>query len=83
MTVFAQRLCAPQIAEKMGGPPDLVTSDLAPKLSGMREYDQALALELLMTALEFARARLRPGGAMVAKVLVAPRRPGTARSRST
>jgi 23S rRNA (uridine2552-2'-O)-methyltransferase len=58
------------IAEKIGGPADLVTSDLAPKLSGIRERDQALALELQMTALEFARAQLRPGGAMVAKVFM-------------
>ena len=43
------------IAEKIGGPADLVTSDLAPKLSGIRERDQTLALELQMTALEFAR----------------------------
>src|SRR5229473_1931244 len=46
------------IAEKIGGPADLVTSD------------QALALELQMTALEFARAQLRPGGGMVAKVFM-------------
>jgi 23S rRNA (uridine2552-2'-O)-methyltransferase len=58
------------IAEKIGGPADLVTSDLAPKLSGIRERDQTLALELQMTALEFARAQLRPGGAMVAKVFM-------------
>jgi len=58
------------IVEKIGGPADLVTSDLAPKLSGIRERDQALALELQMTALEFARAQLRPGGAMVAKVFM-------------
>jgi 23S rRNA (uridine2552-2'-O)-methyltransferase len=58
------------IAKNAGGPADLVTSDLAPKLSGIRERDQALALELLITALEFARAQLRPGGAMVAKVFM-------------
>ena len=58
------------IAEKIGGPANLVTSDLAPKLSGIRERDQALALDLLMTALEFAYAQLRPGGAIVAKVLM-------------
>jgi 23S rRNA (uridine2552-2'-O)-methyltransferase len=55
------------IAEKISVQADLVTSDLAPKLSGIKERDQALALELQMTALEFARAQLRPSGAMVAK----------------
>ncbi len=58
------------IAENASGPADLVMSDLAPKLSGIRERDQALALELQMTALEFASAQLRPGGAMVAKVFM-------------
>jgi 23S rRNA (uridine2552-2'-O)-methyltransferase len=58
------------IAEKISAQADLVTSDLAPKLSGIKERDQALALELQMTALEFARAQLRPGGAMVAKVFM-------------
>ena len=61
------------ITEKIGGPADLLTSDLAPKLSGIRERDQMLALELLMTALEFAQAQLRPGGAMVAKVFMGER----------
>src|SRR6266851_5347370 len=50
--------------------PNVVTIALAPKLSGIRERDQALALELQMTALEFARAQLRPGSAMVAKVFM-------------
>src|SRR5260370_3679018 len=34
------------IAEKIGGPAHLVTSDLAPQLSGIMERAQALALQL-------------------------------------
>ena len=55
------------LAGAMGAPADLVTSDLAPHLSGVAERDQARMLELSLAALECARAVLRPGGAMIAK----------------
>jgi 23S rRNA (uridine2552-2'-O)-methyltransferase len=55
------------VAEKLGGSADLVTSDLAPKLSGIAERDQARSMELIQTALDFARFALKPGGAMVVK----------------
>lgn len=58
------------IAAALGGPADLVTSDLAPKLSGITERDQARMLELAGAALECARALLRKGGAMVAKLFM-------------
>lgn len=58
------------VAEALGGPLDLITSDLSPKLSGIAERDQAQSLELLLSALAFARATLKPGGAMVAKVFM-------------
>lgn len=54
----------------LGGPADLVTSDLAPKLTGIRERDQAQTLELLEAAISVARATLKPGGAMVAKLFM-------------
>lgn len=58
------------ITEALGGPADLVTSDLAPKLSGVRERDQARMLELAEAALGCARGLLKPGGAMVAKLFM-------------
>lgn len=58
------------VGEKLGGSADLVTSDLSPKLSGIKERDQARSAELLETALEFARTILKPGGAMVAKLFM-------------
>jgi 23S rRNA (uridine2552-2'-O)-methyltransferase len=58
------------VVESLGGAADLVTSDLAPKLSGIRERDQALSLELITVAEEFAREALKPGGAMVAKLFM-------------
>ena len=54
-------------AAALGGAASLVTSDLAPKLSGIRERDQAASIALVEAAIEFARAVLKPGGAIVAK----------------
>jgi 23S rRNA (uridine2552-2'-O)-methyltransferase len=59
-------------AEAMGSAVDLVASDLAPKLSGVAERDQAKSRELLEAALNLARAVLKPGGAMIAKVFMGP-----------
>ena len=48
-------------------PVDLVISDMAPNLSGMREIDQPLAMYLTELAMEFACSTLRPGGVLVMK----------------
>ena len=48
-------------------PVDLVISDMAPNLSGMKEIDQPLAIYLTELALDFACATLRPGGALLMK----------------
>jgi 23S rRNA (uridine2552-2'-O)-methyltransferase len=61
-----------RVAEAVGRAADLVTSDLAPKLSGIAEHDQAKSRELLKAALDLARALLKPGGAMIAKVFMGP-----------
>lgn len=47
---------------------DLVLSDMAPNISGVDAADQAGTVHLAELALEFARARLKPGGALVAKL---------------
>ena len=56
--------------ERLGGPADLVTSDLAPKLTGIRARDEACVRELLDLSLAVAAQALRPGGAMVAKIFM-------------
>jgi len=56
----------------MGSAADLVTSDLAPKLSGIVERDQARSTQLLEAALGLARSSLKPGGAMIAKIFMGP-----------
>jgi len=58
------------VAEKLGGPADLIASDLAPKLSGIAARDQARSRELVEAALGLAQRLLRPGGAMVAKLFM-------------
>jgi 23S rRNA (uridine2552-2'-O)-methyltransferase len=48
-------------------PVDLVISDMAPNLSGMKDIDQPLATYLIELALEFACSNLRPSGAVIMK----------------
>ena len=49
-------------------PADAVLSDLAPRLSGHQDRDQAVSMELAVTALAAALELLRPGGAFVTKL---------------
>ncbi|MEX2489184.1 MAG: RlmE family RNA methyltransferase [Pseudomonadales bacterium] len=50
-----------------GQPVDLVISDMAPNLSGMKDVDQPRSAWLVELAVEYADRVLRPGGALVAK----------------
>jgi 23S rRNA (uridine2552-2'-O)-methyltransferase len=59
-----------RIKELIGGRADSVISDLAPRLSGIRDADTARTLELNRVALEVASRLLRPGGALVIKSFV-------------
>ena len=47
---------------------DLVVSDMAPNLSGMKEIDQPRVLYLAELALEMARTVLKQNGALLVKV---------------
>jgi 23S rRNA (uridine2552-2'-O)-methyltransferase len=62
----------PQVQEKMvgaaGGHVDVVLSDAAPNVSGVRVRDHALSIALVYAALTIARRALKPGGSFVAKV---------------
>jgi len=51
-----------------GRPVDLVLSDMAPNISGMKSVDQPRAMYLTELALDLARSVLRPGGGMLVKV---------------
>jgi 23S rRNA (uridine2552-2'-O)-methyltransferase len=59
-----------KIRELIGGPADSVISDLAPKLSGIRDADMARCLELNQTALNIAVNLLRPGGTLLIKSFI-------------
>lgn len=54
--------------ESLGGPFDVVISDMAPKTSGQRHADQYRSYELVMRALELSKTVLTPGGTFVAKI---------------
>ncbi|MFL6730019.1 MAG: RlmE family RNA methyltransferase [Sphingomicrobium sp.] len=58
-----------QLTEALGGPADLVLSDMAANTVGHQQTDHLRTMALVEAGLEFAIAVLRPGGAYVAKVL--------------
>jgi 23S rRNA (uridine2552-2'-O)-methyltransferase len=53
----------------LGGPADLVLSDMAANTVGHQQTDHLRTMALVEAGLEFAKEVLRPGGAYVAKVL--------------
>jgi 23S rRNA (uridine2552-2'-O)-methyltransferase len=56
-----------KITSLLGGSADAVVSDMAPKLSGIRDADMVRAAELQRLALQVATRLLRPGGLLVIK----------------
>ena len=56
----------------LGGPADVLLSDMAPKLSGIKEVDEARAMDLCRAALACAPALLKPGGTLLLKVFMGP-----------
>ena len=59
-----------KILATLGGPADVLLSDMAPKLSGIKEVDEARSMELCLAALRCASILLRPGGALLVKVFM-------------
>ena len=59
-----------QIKAGLNGPADCVLSDLAPKLSGIRDADMARCLELNQAALNVAIQLLRPSGSLLIKSFI-------------
>jgi 23S rRNA (uridine2552-2'-O)-methyltransferase len=53
----------------LGGPADVVLSDMSPKATGHRHTDHLKIMGLVEAAADFTRRVLRPGGAFLAKVL--------------
>ncbi|MBQ0711527.1 MAG: 23S rRNA (uridine(2552)-2'-O)-methyltransferase RlmE [Porticoccus sp.] len=66
---FTEESVLSEILDVLGGDlADLVISDMAPNMSGMRAVDQPKAMYLVELALDLACQILKPGGDFVAKV---------------
>lgn len=63
---------AQRILDALGGPADILLSDAAPKLTGVRATDRAREEALLEAIEALVPQLLRPGGSLVAKLLDAP-----------
>jgi 23S rRNA (uridine2552-2'-O)-methyltransferase len=58
-----------RIRDLLGGPADVVLSDMAANATGHRRTDHLKIMALAEAAADFARDVLKPGGAFLAKVL--------------
>jgi len=66
---FMDETAPEKLRDALGGPADLVLSDMAANTVGHPQTDHQRTMALVEAGLEFAREVLRPGGAYVAKVL--------------
>jgi len=65
---FREETVLQRLEDALGGRKlDLVVSDMAPNLSGVRATDQARSVHLCEVALAFAREHLKPRGAFLVK----------------
>src|SRR3989454_5475970 len=58
------------VLEHPGRPPDVLPSDLAPQLTGIRETDDARSSELVTAVLEILPTVLRAGGHLLIKLFM-------------
>jgi 23S rRNA (uridine2552-2'-O)-methyltransferase len=66
---FLDETAPERLTEMLGGPADIVMSDMAANATGHKKTDHLRIMGLAEVAAEFARAVLAPGGAYLAKVL--------------
>ena len=64
---FTDPACGDKLIEALGGPPDIVLSDMAPNTTGHRQTDHLRIIGLMEAGADFAIAVLKPGGAYIAK----------------
>lgn len=65
---FTDTAIVERIRAAAGGPADLVLSDMAPNMSGMRAVDQPRMMHLVESVLYFAEWSLKPGGDLLLKI---------------
>lgn len=66
---FTDEIAPERLREALGGPADLVLSDMAANTVGHAQTDHLRTMALVESAAWFAIETLRPGGSFVAKVL--------------
>ena len=66
---FMDEAAPERLKQALGGPADLVLSDMAANTVGHQQTDHLRTMALVEAGLEFAVEILKPGGAYVAKVL--------------
>ena len=64
---FTHPDCSARLIELLGGPPDLILSDMAPNTTGHRQTDHLRIMGLIEAAVAFTAEVLKPGGVFVAK----------------
>lgn len=64
---FTDPACGPRLLALLGGPPDVVLSDMAPNTMGHQKTDHLRIVGLIEAAADFAVSVLKPGGAFVTK----------------
>ncbi len=64
---FTDPACGPALIAALGGPPDLILSDIAPNTVGHKQTDHIRIVGLIEAAADFTFEVLKPGGAFVAK----------------
>jgi 23S rRNA (uridine2552-2'-O)-methyltransferase len=70
---FREEVVLAQLEEKLSGRKvDLVLSDMAPNLSGIPTVDAARIEYIIELAVEFAKAHLKPNGALLVKCFHGP-----------
>jgi 23S rRNA (uridine2552-2'-O)-methyltransferase len=66
---FMDEAAPERLTDMLGGPADVVMSDMAANATGHKKTDHLRIVGLAEAAVDFARAVLAPGGAFLAKVL--------------
>jgi 23S rRNA (uridine2552-2'-O)-methyltransferase len=64
---FTEPGCGERLVGMLGGPPDVVLTDMAPNTVGHRQTDHLRIAGLIEAALDFTLQVLKPNGAFVAK----------------
>ncbi|HEY2482161.1 MAG TPA: RlmE family RNA methyltransferase [Caulobacteraceae bacterium] len=64
---FTDESCPARLIAALGGPPDLILSDMAPNTTSHRQTDHLRIVGLIEAGAAFALEALRPGGALLVK----------------